>query len=137
MFTPFFFVQRKNIFLFHFNKFSFFKLIINGLCCLLLLTVFEVSIFREEFRISCHCAIRGTFRFVSENHKRASRSLTESSAPDEALLAQGFQRIVPAVVFGNHPQAGGPAVHCIKLVVVGERSAHGFCCFTNSNTAFI
>lgn len=74
---------------------------------------------------------------MSENHKRASRSLTESSAPDEALLAQGLQRIVPAVVFGNHPQAGGPAVHCIKLVVVGERSAHGFCCFTNSNTAFI
>lgn len=54
----------------------------------------------------------------------ANAEHTHAAAPDEALLAQGLQRVVPAVVFGNHPQAGGPAVHCVKLVVIGERMGH-------------
>jgi hypothetical protein len=31
---------------------------------------------------------------------------------------------VPAVVFGNHPQAGGPAIHCVKLVIIGKVTRH-------------
>lgn len=57
----------------------------------------------------------------------ADAEQAHAAAPDEALLAQGFQRIVPAVVFGNHPQARWPAVHRVKLVVVGERMGHGKC----------
>lgn len=44
--------------------------------------------------------------------------------PDEALLPERLQRVVLAVVFGHHPQAGGSAVHGIELVVIWEGFAH-------------
>lgn len=45
-------------------------------------------------------------------------------APNEALLPERLQRIVPAVVLGNHPQARRPAVHGIELVIVWKLLTH-------------
>ena len=49
---------------------------------------------------------------------------THALAPNEALLPERLQRIVPAVVLGNHPQACGAAVHRIELPVKREVSTH-------------
>ena len=40
--------------------------------------------------------------------------------PDEALLPERLQRVVLAIVFGHHPQAGGATVHGVELVVIWE-----------------
>ena len=44
--------------------------------------------------------------------------------PDEALLPERLQRVVLAIMLGNHPQARRPAVHGIELVVMGKH-----CCY--------
>ena len=49
---------------------------------------------------------------------------THPLPPDEALLTERLQRVVLAVVFGHHPQAGGSAVHGIELVVMWEVLTH-------------
>ena len=49
---------------------------------------------------------------------------THPLAPDEALLPERLQRVVLAIVFGHHPQAGGSAVHGVELVVIGEVFTH-------------
>ena len=46
--------------------------------------------------------------------------------PDEALLPERLQRVVLAIVLGHHPQAGGAAVHGIKLVVIWEFFTHNY-----------
>lgn len=55
----------------------------------------------------------------------ADTEQAHAATPNEALLSECFQRIVPSVVLGNHPQAGGPAVHRVKLMIIGERMGHG------------
>lgn len=49
---------------------------------------------------------------------------THPLPPDEALLPERLQRVVLAIVFGHHPQAGGSAVHGVELVVIGEVFTH-------------
>lgn len=45
---------------------------------------------------------------------------------DEALLPERLQRVVLAIVLGHHPQAGGAAVHGIKLLVKRELLTHNY-----------
>ncbi len=40
--------------------------------------------------------------------------------PDKTVFAQILQRVALAVVFGNHGQAGGAAVHGVGLTGEGE-----------------
>ena len=47
-------------------------------------------------------------------------------AADVALLAQGFQGVVPPVVPCHHLHTGRPAVHGVVLVGEGEGAGHGF-----------
>ena len=44
--------------------------------------------------------------------------------PDEALLPERLQRVVPAIVLGHHPQARRSAVHGVELLVIRELSTH-------------
>ena len=41
-------------------------------------------------------------------------------AREKAVVAQAVQPVVPAIVFGNHLQAGGAAVHGVVLVGEGK-----------------
>ena len=43
---------------------------------------------------------------------------------DKAFLPERLQRVVLAIMLGHHPQARGPAVHRIELVVIWEGFAH-------------
>lgn len=54
----------------------------------------------------------------------ADAEQTHPLPPDEALLPKRLQRVVLAIVLGHHPQARGPAVHRIELVVIWEGFAH-------------
>lgn len=49
---------------------------------------------------------------------------THALSPDEALLPERLQRVVLAIVLSYHPQAGGAAVHGIKLLVKRELLTH-------------
>ena len=49
---------------------------------------------------------------------------THPLPPDKALLPERLQRVALAIVLGHHPQAGGAAVHCVKLVVKRELLTH-------------
>ena len=42
---------------------------------------------------------------------------TDTVAADVAALAKGVERVVLSIVPGNHTQAGGTAVHSIKLLI--------------------
>ena len=46
--------------------------------------------------------------------------------PDEALLPERLQRVVLAIVFGHHPQARGPAVHGVELMIKIELLTHNY-----------
>ena len=51
---------------------------------------------------------------------------THPLPPDKALLPERLQRVVLAIVLGHHPQASGPAVHGIKLLVKRELLTHNY-----------
>lgn len=51
---------------------------------------------------------------------------THPLPPDEALLPERLQRVVLAIVLSYHPQAGGAAIHGIKLVVMWELLTHNY-----------
>ena len=51
---------------------------------------------------------------------------THALAPDEALLPECLQRVVPAIVLGHHPQTGGAAIHGVELLVKRELLTHNY-----------
>ena len=51
---------------------------------------------------------------------------THPLSSDKALLPERLQRVVLAIVLGHHPQAGGAAVHGIKLLVKREFFTHNY-----------
>lgn len=54
----------------------------------------------------------------------ADAEQTHTLPPNKALLPERLQRVVLAIMLGHHPQARGPAVHGVELLVKRELSTH-------------
>lgn len=55
---------------------------------------------------------------------RSAPALRNEERRDEAPFPQGLQGVAAAVVLRHHAQAGGAAVHAVKLGVVGKGPFH-------------